>query len=256
MRVYSNILKLIFIGLIGLVGCKSKMDPKQAELLKIGVHTVTVQEIIQTSQYTYFRLKEEGNPQVNEKDTLWAAVPKTDSKIGETLYYKGGYPMKDFVSKELNRTFKEVLFLDNLSKTSDFVKKEMAEVSAHGNMSSSDSNVMNGAKPKMTKIEVKIDPIAGGVKIADLYAKKASYSGKTIKVKGQVTKFSPDIMEKNWIHIQDGTESEGKFDLTITGKFTAKVGDIVTLEGKIALNKDLGYDYFYEVIMEDAKIVK
>ena len=62
-------------------------------------------------------------------------------------------------------------------------------------------------------------------------------------------------MGKNWIHIQDGTEFDGKFDLTITGNFSAKVGDIIILEGKIALNKDLGYNYFYEVIMEDAKIV-
>ena len=186
MKVYSNILKLVLIASVVLVSCKPKMDPKQAELLKIGVHTVTVQEIIQTSQYTYFRLKEEGNPQVNEKDPLWAAVTKMDSKIGETLYYKGGYPMKDFVSKELNRTFKEVLFLDNLSKTPDFVKKEMAEVPAHGNMSSSDTNVMNGAKSKMAKIDVKIDPIAGSVKISDLYAKKTSFAGKTIKLKDRL----------------------------------------------------------------------
>jgi hypothetical protein len=163
--------------------------------------------------------------------------------------------MKDFLSKELNKTFKEILFIDNISSTSDFVKREIAEVPSHQQMASSDTAAMSG-KPVVAKIEVKIDPIAGGVTIADLYGKKASFSGKTVKVKAKVSKFSPDIMGKNWIHIQDGTESDGKYDLTVTSASTVKVGDIITLEGKITLNKDLGYSYFYEVLMEDAKIVK
>ncbi len=254
MKIKSNYLILVSIAFMTFVACNSNQNSKEAELLKKGVHTVVVQEIIQTSQYTYFRLSEKGNPQIKETDTLWAAVTKTESKIGETLYYKGGFPMKDFPSKELNRTFKEVLFLDSLSTTSDFTKKEMAGIPSHQYMSSADSSLAK--KPTITKVEVKVEPVAGGVSIADLYAKKASFSGKTIKVKGKVTKFSPEIMGKNWIHIQDGTESNGKFDLTVTTDLTVKVGDVVSFEGKIALNKDLGHDYFYEVIMEDAKIIK
>jgi hypothetical protein len=34
------------------------------------------------------------------------------------------------------------------------------------------------------------------------------------------------------------------------------VGDIVTLEGKIVLDQDFGYGYKYELLMEDAKIIK
>jgi len=32
--------------------------------------------------------------------------------------------------------------------------------------------------------------------------------------------------------------------------------DLVTFEGTISLNKDFGAGYFYELIMEDAKLVK
>ncbi len=255
MKTFSNYFKFAFIALIALFACNSKENAKQAELLKLGIHTVKVMNIIQTSQYTYFHLSEIGNPDVKQEDTLWAAVPKSDFSIGETLYYKDGYPMKDFVSKELNRTFKEVLFLDNLSKTADFVKKEMAEIPSHGQMASTDTSMMT-MKSKIEKIDVKIDAIKGGVSIADLYSKKASFKGKTIKVKGKVTKFSPEIMGKNWIHIQDGTEADGKFDLTITTDAVVNIGDIITVEGKISLDKDLGYSYFYEIIMEDAKILK
>ncbi|MEI6696475.1 MAG: hypothetical protein WCO13_10435 [Bacteroidota bacterium] len=249
----SKFLKLIFIALIALVACKSN-NSKQSELLKLGVHTIIVQEVVHTSEYTYLRYKEEGNPAVKENDILWCAVTRMESKIGDTLYFKGGYPMKDFASKELNKTFKEVLFLDFISKSSEFATKGSAEGSEHHEMNISDSAM--AGKPNIAKIEVKIDAVAGGITIADLFAKKADYSGKTIKVKGKVTKFSPEIMGKNWIHIQDGTESNGKYDLTVTTALTAAVGDIVILEGKIALNKDFGFSYFYEVLMEDAKIIK
>jgi len=232
MKTHTNYLKLLCIALVVIAGCNS--NKKQAELLKSGIHTVVVREIINTTEYSYFRLIELGNPEVKESDTIWVAVPITESSIGDTLYYQKGMPMKNFTSRELNRTFKEVIFLDVLSKSSS----------------------TNTGKSKIKKIEVKIDPIAGGITIAELYSKKANYSGKSVKIKGQVTKFSPDIMEKNWIHIQDGTESDGKFDLTITSDIRAAEGDIVTLEGKITLDKDLGFDYFYDVIMEDAKIVK
>ena len=252
MKTHTNYLKLLCIALVVIAGCNS--NKKQAELLKSGIHTVVVREIINTTEYSYFRLIELGNPEVKESDTIWVAVPITESSIGDTLYYQKGMPMKNFTSRELNRTFKEVIFLDVLSKSSDFTKKEVKIEPSHEYMTSSDST--NTGKSKIKKIEVKIDPIAGGITIAELYSKKANYSGKSVKIKGQVTKFSPDIMEKNWIHIQDGTESDGKFDLTITSDIRAAEGDIVTLEGKITLDKDLGFDYFYDVIMEDAKIVK
>jgi len=61
-------------------------------------------------------------------------------------------------------------------------------------------------------------------------------------------------MDKNWIHLQDGTEHDGKFDLTVTSDITADTGEVYTFEGTIALDKDFGFGYFYEIIMEDAVI--
>jgi len=107
-----------------------------------------------------------------------------------------------------------------------------------------------------SKADVKVEPCADCVTIAKLMADKKSYKGKVIKVKGQVTKYNAGIMGKNWVHIQDGTDYENNFDLTITTDIGAVVGEIVTFEGKIALDKDFGYGYAYEVIMEEAKTVQ
>ena len=61
-------------------------------------------------------------------------------------------------------------------------------------------------------------------------------------------------MGKNWIHLQDGTGGEGTNDLTVTTSAAAKVGDTVLVTGKVTTDKDFGYGYKYDVIVEDATI--
>jgi hypothetical protein len=154
--------------------------------------------------------------------------------------------MSNFESKELNRKFPEVYFLEGVRTTPE---KQQAVPAV-----TKDSNYT--AKVVVEKKDIKVAPAAGGITIEKIYASKQQYAGKTVKITGEVTKFNAGIMNKNWIHIQDGTESAGKFDFTATTDGEVKVGDKVTLEGKIVLDKDFGYGYFYEVLMEDAKVIK
>jgi len=120
--------------------------------------------------------------------------------------------------------------------------------------------VMAGQKStgpvKTEKMDVNVQPCDGCVKLSDLFSGKKTYEGKVIKITGKVTKFNAGIMGKNWIHIQDGSEFEGEYDLTVTTSGEATVGDIITLEGKITLDKDFGYGYFYKIIMEDGVVAR
>lgn len=102
----------------------------------------------------------------------------------------------------------------------------------------------------------KVNTNNGVISLAELFENKSKYANKTIKVRGEVVKYNNAIMGKNWIHLQDGTEYKGTNDLTITSKMETKVGETVTIEGKITLNKDIGSGYFYDIIMEEAVIVK
>jgi len=106
------------------------------------------------------------------------------------------------------------------------------------------------------KADVKVEPCADCITIEKLFADKKSYAGKVIKVKGQVTKYNAGIMGKNWVHIQDGSEYRDNFDLTITTDVAVSVGETVTFEGKISLDKDFGYGYVYNVLMEEGKSVQ
>lgn len=102
------------------------------------------------------------------------------------------------------------------------------------------------------RVNVSIEPCNTCIKISDLIKDQKKYSGNTIEVTGIVTKFNPAIMEKNWVHIQDGSEYKDVFDLTVTTDEYAEVGDTITFKGKISIDKDFGYGYFYDILMEDA----
>lgn len=248
MKNRTNIMKITFIAMVAMLLINNSCT--NSKKLPEGVHEVVVKEVIQTGSYTYLNVTEKSVEQ-------WLAVSAMVASAGETYYYKGGVKMTDFPSKELNRTFKEILFIDDISKTVDFPKKENLSGNLHNPMNMSDPNMNNPmTKTPIEKVQVNIEPLKGGITIAELFSKKTEYVGKTVKIKGQVTKFNPEIMEKNWIHIQDGTEAGGEFDLTATSTITVKVGDVVTLEGKIALDKDFGYGYVYKVLLEDATLVK
>ncbi|NOY37456.1 MAG: hypothetical protein GXO83_07750 [Chlorobi bacterium] len=200
------------------------------------LHKGIAREVVQTNHYTYIRI-------TNLKDSQWLAVPKTEVVVGKTYYYGKGILMPDFFSKELNRTFPSVLLLERVFPEPGAVLSSAADQSYT-------------AAVKNEKIDVSIEAEEGMVTISGIWENKDRYSGKVIVIKGQVTKYNARIMGKNWIHIQDGTAYKEHYDLTVTCDCTVKVGDIITLQGTIVADKDFGYGYKYEILMENAVPVK
>ncbi len=211
-------------------------NPDHTKTSQTTVHKVIVEEVLHTTSYTYLLAKE-------NDQTQWLAIPKREIKPGETYYYQGGNEMKNFKSKELNRTFDSVMFLGGIVGENEVGDQKNSGISS---MPDEDAG----------KPDIHIDPAEGGITIAELYSNKDRYAGKRVKVRGMVTKFSANIMGTNWIHIQDGTDFEGDNDLTVTSDMRVSKGDVITLEGTITIDKDFGYGYFYKVIMEDSNVIK
>lgn len=199
---------------------------------------IVADEVIQGSSYTYIL--------AGEKDMqYWIAVSKSDVKKGNTYFYSEVMEMNDFHSKELNRTFESIFFVGNLSTQpipSSGQAMQMPKEDGHHHHET--------AKPLTEEI---VQPVDGSISLAELYEKRDELAGKTVKVAGEVVKYNPGIMGKNWVHIQDGTGVGEFFDLTITTQDMVSPGDIVLFEGTIVLNKDLGSGYFFEILMEEAK---
>jgi len=156
--------------------------------------------------------------------------------------------MTDFFSKELDRPFDTVMFLSKVAKNPEDLVKKPAEQS-----------MQSKHKGKVTTMRKKIDleKPEGTLSIAEVYEQQANLEGKKVKVYGEVIKFNPEIMKTNWVHLQDGTSSSnGKYDLTITTDEMLPVGKAVVLEGVLSRKKDFGYGYYYDVLIEKAKLVK
>jgi hypothetical protein len=231
-----SIISILIITLL-ISACKKEEEQVQTEtpMAEAG-HKIVVEEVTQAGSYTYIKAKE-------GEQSYWLAVTKRDVEEGSTLYFQRGMEMKNFESKDLNRTFESILFVDQISDK-PFEAAGVAEVTdAHKRAKSSE------------KLSISVPPAQNGISIGELYADKSDYKDQMAIISGKVTKFNAGIMGRNWVHIQDGSEANGKFDLTITTKENVTVGDVVTFSGTISLDKDFGAGYAYEVIMENATIL-
>jgi 3-hydroxyisobutyrate dehydrogenase-like beta-hydroxyacid dehydrogenase len=92
--------------------------------------------------------------------------------------------------------------------------------------------------------------------VLEVITKSAELKDKTVRVRGQVVKYNPGIMGKNWIHLRDGSGSadNNTNDLLITTTAQTKLGDVVTISGPVHTNKDFGSGYSYKVLIEDATL--
>lgn len=224
---------LVFLALAFVtLSCQSNKTENQEAALPLGVNKITVKETFDAGGYSY----------INGTNDIWVAVGQKSIVVGKTYFYKDALEMRDFHSKELNRDFPLIYFLNSISET--IPGKEQQKPQAQMK------------KQTTKKIEVSIEKEKGISSIANIFSNKEKFSGKEVKIKGKVAKFNPNIMGKNWIHIQDGSEFEGSYDLTVTSSEVVSVGQIVELKGIITLNKDFGAGYSYDVIMENAEILK
>ena len=203
--------------------------------------TGKILETMDAAGYTYIQV-DTGSEQ------FWAAAPQFAAKVGDDVVVPEGMPMPDYHSKTLDRTFDLVYFVPSIL------------VGGAQNLSGdmpADHPPMNGGKTVVETTDVDLSGIAaaeGGVTVADVFAKKAELAGKSVSIRGKVVKFSPEIMGKNWIHLQDGTGAAGTNDLTVTTSAMAKMGDTVVVSGLLVTDKDFGYGYAYDVIIEDAEV--
>lgn len=230
----------IFVMLILVVVFSSCVRNKNGQMMQgqtaAAGKSFEVVEVIQGSSYTYIKAKES----LGEK---WMAVSRQDVQTGAVYYYDEALPMNDFHSKEIDRTFEEIYFVNTIS-TTPLEQAQMKPLEGH-----------MGKVDNQQSSTITLEKQAGEITVAQIFGNRSGFSEKEIEIRGIVVKVNEQVMGKNWIHIQDGTSDGGNFDLTVTSTDLPEVNDEITVKGKIILNKDFGYGYTYEVIMEDAVLV-
>ena len=233
-------------------------------------HIATVLDTMNAAGYTYAQVNEDGN-------VYWIAGPTTTISEGMQISFIEQMVMENFTSKALNKTFDYLVFASAIINPNDSAKSTTASHSAKKDHDcdtcSTDKAApiqqataqqpshtpygAHGAPTKQEPKELKKTDVAkakGGYSVEELYAKKDTLKDKQVKVNAQVVKVSKNIMGKDWIHIQDGSGVAGTNDIIATSiNSTVNVGDIVSINGKVSTNVDLGYGYNFSVMIEEAK---
>jgi hypothetical protein len=246
--------------------------PAQAQPAPAGDNVLRgkILEKIDVSQYSYLKLD-------TKRGQVWAAVQKTDKKVGEDVGVGNSFPMQGFESKELNRKF-DVVYFGSLAGPGGEVAP-MAPAMGGGAMGGGAMGggmppAMGEGAPNPAQLaaqhqavvtgpnDVKVEKIAkaggaDGRTVEEIWSQREKLKGKAVAVRGQVVKATA-VMGKNFLHLRDGSGSPDRKtnDLTVTTSDAVGVGDVVTAKGVITTDKDFGAGYAYPVIIEDAKVNK
>ncbi|MCP4460304.1 MAG: hypothetical protein GY816_20110 [Cytophagales bacterium] len=193
-------------------------------------HYATVKEVLPSSKYVYLFVEESG-------EEFWIATFKQEIEIGESFSYSGELLKTNFESKEHNRTFEKIYLVSKIIKTE---------------FDQTNTNTVEQAETTI-ETETEIAQQEGSIKIADLVKDPSKFDGKTIQLSGVCTKVNVNIMNRNWLHLKDGSKDD--YDLVITTDFLVPVGHEITIKGTVVVGKDFGSGYYYEILVENGELV-
>lgn len=243
MLVAGSVIALCLVSVqTGLAATKSASpkDAKKQAQADAGLSGKVVQTM-NSGGYTYVEIENKGQK-------LWVAISEAKIKKGETVSFKPGAVMENFESKTLKRKFDRIVFSEGLASP----QAAGGEVKPTGSKD----------KAVATKEKIKVEKASGAnaYTIEELYKKKATLNNKAVTVKGKVVKVSTGIMQRNWIHLQDGSGSAAKgthnLVVTSTAPNVPAKGDVVTAAGTLIKDKDFGAGYKYDAIIENATFAK
>ena len=229
-------------------------DHAKSETATVQAHKIYYGKILEIKPamgYKYLKIDENGTE-------VWVAIANAPVDVGDKVGYDKKTMMTNFQSKTLNQNFKEIFFASDVylpqkvqrpKSMKDMLGLSSAKKDPHAGMGRGMSPVeeeQKPAKPFVTKDAYTIE---------EIHMWRKELKDQIISIKGSVFKVSRNIMKLDWVHIGDGTGNEKKLtdDLVFTATATTlKQGDKVIAKGKVIVDKDFGYGYFYKVIIQDA----
>ncbi|MGB5386424.1 MAG: hypothetical protein WBN20_06540 [Eudoraea sp.] len=205
------------------------------------LHKVVVEEVLPTARYVYLRVKE-------GEEEFWIATRKAEIKKGEVYFYRGGLLKTNFESKEYDRIFDEIYLISNL------VSEDHSQHATTVTEPKSNPEKKIAAKEDIPTHTEKVIVHKGTIKISDLVNDPKKYEGHTVQLSGICVKVNPNIMSRNWIHLQDGSKDD--FDMVITTNTFVPEGKQITIRAVVSLNRDFGAGYKYDLILENGTLVQ
>ena len=198
----------------------------------------TVLNTMSVTGYTYVQID-------TGEGVVWAAAPRTEVQVADEVVVAGAAPISGFYSSALDRRFETVYFAPILRVTSGerAATLNLGEHCPPGPVGADEIDLTGIERPD------------GGQTIGEIFAGKDRLAGQEVTLRGRVVKCARGIMGRNWIHLRDGTAGPaGGGDLTVTTDAVAEVGSTILVRGTVVVDKDFGYGYEYDLLIEDARV--
>ncbi len=252
--IVRDILSLCSIALIiSMVACKRGPDtgdpiPLETKVNMADAHKdvvmemrkIRVLEAVPTSKYLYLKVSE------GDRE-YWMATGATEVETGAVYYYNEALIREDFESKEMQRVFDTIYLVTRIVPEAEVENLKPVKSIASppgGDPNSGDSGIMTQ----------KGHQDATPVQIADVLNDPGAYEGQWVEVSGTCTKVNEGILNRNWIHLKDGSADEK--DFVITSAAAVKPGDALRMRAVVRLDKDFGAGYKYAIILEDGVVLE
>lgn len=216
-----------------------------------------VREAFDVAGYTYLRLTGEGGADV------WAAVSRAKVAVGSDITIADAAPMTNFRSESLQRTFPLIHF-GNLSGGAQDPAgarlppghPELGPGHGAGTLAAQPSTISSphAGSSAAASAEVKVPKASGSNArtIAELEANRATLGGKQVRVQGRVVKATP-VQGVTYYRVRDGSAAAA--ELVVSSTAERSVGDVVTFEGQLGVDVDIGIGVKYPVMLQNAREV-
>jgi hypothetical protein len=234
-----------------LTGPVAMADAQEGPVAKLEQKSIRgkIIESMSGAGYTYLLL-EAG------EESIWVAIPEIKIATGQVISVQPGMVMTNFESKALSKIFERLIFSPGLEESIPNLTEQM-EIP-----DDVDLEAISGGSSKaiMPASEIQVEKAQGenARTVEECFTAAEQLDQQKVRIQGKVVKFSPMIMGKNWIHLQDGTGNPTKntHNLVVTSLEEPVLNSVVVLEGVLHKDKDFGAGYRYSVIIEDAQLVQ
>ncbi|MFT5123505.1 MAG: hypothetical protein ACI9TH_000052 [Kiritimatiellia bacterium] len=246
-------MKLLMPFLIGALACVTSLPAQQPFAAPAANRSGVALETIDATSYTYIHLD-------TGTQKIWLAGPKTPVKKGERVTTPVGFLMKDFQSPSLKRKFAEIYFVSQI-RVGDGAAAPQALPPGHpplgGGPGADAAKALSAHHGGAAKPGAVVD--FSGLKkadktVAEIFAEADKLKGSSVKLRGKVVKVTVGVLNRNWLHVRDGSGEPGTNDLTVTSESDAPIGSTVLVEGTIVTDQDFSMGYKYPVLMEKSSI--
>lgn len=201
-----------------------------------SAHSVHVIDTLNGSRYSYLKVKEEGKE-------FWLATLKAEYQLGKDYRFQKGLYKTDYYSTEFNRSFKEIYLVSDLRPAFSTAQEQALDRMFQP----------EGQKQTNASAETELVPQEGSISIKELIQNAEDYVGQSVQLTARVVKINANIMDRHWLHLQDG--SFDSFDMVATSQTAVPNGHVVTIQAVLNRDVDFGAGYSYDLILENAEVI-